>query len=83
MIGIPEMIAYFPRERMTGQALTMKSIFLRHYERSDNPFFSFLSLRGEAKSPLFSLLSLEAFAFVFCERGNLSLSILSFKEPLK
>ena len=45
MIGIPEMIAYFPRERMTGQALTMKSIFLRHYERRGNSFFSLLSLR--------------------------------------
>jgi len=77
------MIACFPKETMTGQALTMKSIFLRHYERSGNPFFSLLSLRGEAKSSLFSLPSLRANAFVFCERGNPSLSILSFKEPLK
>ena len=34
-----------------------------------------------AKSPLFSLPSLEAFAFVFCERGNPTVAILFFSLP--
>ena len=48
-----------------------------------NPLFSLPSLRGEAKSSLFSLPSLRANAFVFCERGNPSLSVQCSGQVLK
>ena len=50
-------------------------------EAVKNPF-PFVALSA-AKSPLFSILSLRANAFVFCERGNPSLSVQGLGQVLK